>query len=77
MTVALHPRAHVRALGLALVLSSPIAGLVGCSGDNPPSGSISAPRSAPKESGKPEVSAKKGGDAKAGLGAKERLGLEK
>jgi hypothetical protein len=73
MTVALRLRAHVPAMGLALLLF----GLAGCSNENPPNGSISAPRSAPKESGKEPVAAKKGGDAKSGLGAKERLGLEK
>jgi hypothetical protein len=69
--------ARVRSLGLALVLSGPIAGLAGCADENPPVGSISAPRSASKASGKVLVTTKKGGDAQAGLGAKERLGLDK
>jgi hypothetical protein len=77
MSTAPHPRARVRALGMALVLSGPITLLAGCGSDNPPNGSISAPRSGPKESGKEQVAAKKGGDAKSGMGAKERLGLEK
>jgi hypothetical protein len=76
MTVALRLRAHVRDMGLALLLAGPIAGLAGCSNENPPNNSISAPRSAPKDS-KEQVAGKKGGDPKTGLGAKERLGLEK
>jgi hypothetical protein len=76
MRIVPRSRAHVRALGLALALSGPIAGLAGCADENPPIGSISAPRSASKEAGKEQVSAKKG-DPKAGLGAKERLGLDK
>jgi hypothetical protein len=70
-----HSCARVRAL--ALLLSGPIAGLAGCADENPPIGSISAPRSAPKASVKELVSAKRGGDAKAGMGVKERLGVEK
>jgi hypothetical protein len=70
-------RPLVRVASLCALVAVSVAGVTGCQNDNnPPMGSISAPRGGAAVLPKAEAP-KKGADAKSGMGIKERMGLEK